>query len=151
MFLKDKMKSDRRTDRLRILTILLTLFVVTLVPVPAMARVNVDIGIVLPPPIVAEPPAVVVLPGAPGVYVAPDISVDLYFWNGWWWRPWNGRWFRSRHYDGDWSYYRRGVPGFYSRVNPRWRGYYKDHRWNDRPWHYRRIPHREFQHRHYRR
>jgi hypothetical protein len=66
-------------------------------PIPTMARVNINVGIALPPPIVVQtPPAVVVLPGAPGVYVAPDVSVDLFFWNGWWWRPWGGHWYRSR-------------------------------------------------------
>ena len=30
-----------------------------------------------------------VLPGAPDVYVAPEVraDVDLFFYNGWWWRP----------------------------------------------------------------
>jgi len=64
------------------------LALVIVVPTPTMAGVNVNVGIALPPPIVAAPPDVVLLPGAPGVYVAPDIGVDLFFWNGWWWRPW---------------------------------------------------------------
>ncbi|MCG7852783.1 MAG: hypothetical protein MIO92_09700, partial [Methanosarcinaceae archaeon] len=59
----------------------------------------------LPPPIpFAAPPELIVLPET-YVYVAPDIDVDLFFWNGWWWRPWEGRWFRSRNYNRDWGYY----------------------------------------------
>jgi hypothetical protein len=129
-------------------TVLLSLVFAS--PIPAMARVNVNIGIALPPPIVVQtPPAMVLLPSAPGVYVAPDVSVDLFFWNGWWWRPWGGHWYRSRYYDRGWVYYRSGVPTFYHRVNPRWRGYYGSHRWDGRPWHYKMIPHRDFTRGHY--
>ncbi len=35
----------------------------------------------------AAPPDVIVLPDTPSV-CCPGISVDLFFWNGWWWRPW---------------------------------------------------------------
>ena len=114
------------------------------------AGVNVGIGVALPPPIVVEaPPAVVALPGAAGVYVAPDVSVDLFFWNGWWWRPWGGHWYRSHYYDRGWGYYRGGVPRFYSHVNPGWREHYRSHSWNGRRWNYRHIPHHEFVHGHY--
>ena len=44
----------------------------------------------LPPPIpFAAPPELIVLPET-YVYVAPDIDADIFFWNGWWWRPWEG-------------------------------------------------------------
>ena len=132
----------------KVMLFVASVFVLISVPVPTMARVNVNVGIALPPPIVAAPPDVVVMPGAPGVYLAPDIDVDLYFWNGWWWRPWEGRWYRSHYYDRGWGYYRHGVPGFYRHVNPGWRGYYRDRSWNGHPWNYRRIPHQHFQHRH---
>ncbi|MBF0559497.1 MAG: hypothetical protein HQL08_12045, partial [Nitrospirae bacterium] len=60
---------------------------------PAMAGINIDIGIALPPPVVfAAPPELIVLPGT-YVYVAPDIADDIFFYNGWWWRPWEGRWY----------------------------------------------------------
>ena len=114
------------------------------------AGVSVGVGVALPPPIVVQtPPAMVALPGATGVYVAPDVSVDLFFWNGWWWRPWGGYWYRSRYYDHGWGYYKSGVPGFYRHVNPGWRGYYSSRNWNGRPWNYRRIPHQQFVHGHY--
>ena len=128
-------------------TMLLVLMFV--VPMPTMAGVEVGVGVALPPPIVVEtPPAVVALPAAPGVYAAPDVDVDLFFWNGWWWRPWGGHWYRSRYYDHGWGYF-RNVPRFYSRVNPGWRGYYRGHNWNGRPWNYHRIPHQEFVRGHY--
>ncbi len=116
-------------------------------PMPTMAGVSVGIGVALPPPIVVQaPPAMVVLPGAPGVYVAPEVSVDLFFWNGWWWRPWGGYWYRSHYYDRGWAYYSPGVPGFYRHVNPGWRGYYSSRSWNGRPWNYKMIPHQKFVH-----
>ncbi|HMK60754.1 MAG TPA: hypothetical protein VK452_06380 [Dissulfurispiraceae bacterium] len=126
------------------------LALICLVPVPTMAGVSVGVGIALPPPIVVPaPPAVVLLPDAPSVYIAPDAGVDLFFWNGWWWRPWGGHWYRSRYYDRGWGYY-PGVPRFYGRVNPGWRGYYRSHNWNGRPWNYHPIPHDEFVHGHHR-
>jgi len=124
-------------------TILLALLLV--VSIPAMAKVNVSIGISLPPLIVFEaPPAVVVLPDTNYVYVVPDIEVDLFFWNGWWWRPWEGRWYRSRYYNRDWSYY-NNVPSFYFDVDPEWRGHYRDHNWYGHRWDYEKIPHRQLQ------
>jgi len=93
-------------------TVLLAL--VFVLPIPTMAGVNINLGIALPPPIVIEtPPPMVALPGATGVYVAPDVSADLFFWNGWWWRPWEGRWYHSRYYDHGWAYFKRGEPRFY--------------------------------------
>jgi hypothetical protein len=111
------------------------------------AGVSVGIGVALPPPIVVQtPPAVVVLPNTPSGYVAPGLRIDLFFWNGWWWRPLRGHWYRSRYYDHGWVYYMSGVPGFYGYVNPGWRGYYRSHNWNGRPWNYKVIPHERFVH-----
>ena len=61
--------------------------------VPRMARADVDvhIGVGLPLPIVfAAPPRLVVVPET-HVYAVPDIPMDLFFYGGWWWRPWQGR------------------------------------------------------------
>ena len=119
-------------------------------PAQGNAGVSVGVGVALPPPIAVQaPPAMVALPYAPNVYVAPAVSVDLFFWNGWWWRPWGGHWYRSHYWDHGWGYYGGGVPAFYSHVNPGWRGYYGSHTWNGRPWNYRMIPHQQFVHGHY--
>ena len=121
--------------------------ITVVVPVLARAEVNVgiSIGIPLPPPIVfGAPPAVVVLPDTPDVYVAPEVNVDIFFWNGWWWRPWEGRWYRSQYYDRGWAYY-NSVPRFYYDVDPGWRGYYREHDWYGHPWNYERIPYRQLQ------
>jgi len=126
--------------KLLIRTILLTSILVS--PLPTMAGVDVGVSISLPPLIVfASPPEVVVIPET-YVYVVPNVDADIFFYDGWWWRPWEGRWYRSRHYDSGWGYYRR-VPSFYSRVPSGWRNDYREHRWGGRPWNYQPIPHQQ--------
>jgi len=98
----------------------------------------------LPPPIkFASPPEVIVIPKT-NVYVVPDLAVDFFFFDGWWWRPWEGRWYRSRNYRSGWGHY-NGVPSFYGRVHSGWRDEYRKHRWNGREWHYQRVSHPELQ------
>ena len=114
-------------------------------PIATMAEVNISIGISLSPPIVFEaPPDVIVMPDTNDVYVVPDIDADVFFWNGWWWRLWEGRWYRSDYYDRDWVYY-DDVPSFYFDVDPGWRVYYRDHNWYGHRWDYERIPNRQLQ------
>ena len=98
----------------------------------------------LPPPIVfPAPPEMIVIPET-YVYVVPEIDVDLFFWNGWWWRLWEGRWYRSRYYDRGWGYYEK-VPSFYFDVDPGWRGHYRDHNWYGHRWNYERIPYKRLE------
>ena len=114
------------------------------VSITSMARPEVNVSIVLPPPIVfAAPPALIVLPDT-YVYVVPDINEDIFFYNGWWWREWEGRWYRSHYYDRGWRYYNT-VPSFYFDVDPGWRGYYRDHNWYGHRWNYERIPSQRLQ------
>lgn len=128
--------------RLLLGTILLALVLVA--PIPTMARVDVGVSISLPPLIVfATPPEVVVIPET-YVYAVPDLDVDIFFYNGWWWRPWGGHWYRSRHYDSGWAYYRR-APSFYAKIPSSWRNDYRDHRWGGHQWNHQRIPHQQLQ------
>ncbi|MCX5827780.1 MAG: hypothetical protein NTV58_07240 [Deltaproteobacteria bacterium] len=123
-------------------TILLTLAFVF--PMPTMARVDVGISISLPPVIVfAAPPVMVVIPET-NVYVVPDVDVDIFFYNGWWWRPWEGRWYRSRNYRSGWVYYQM-VPSFYVSIPSGWRNDYRAHRWRGHQWNYQRIPQQQVQ------
>lgn len=111
---------------------------------PAMAQVNVGINISLPPLIAfSGPPQVVVIPET-YVYVVPDVEADIFFYNGWWWRPWEGRWYRSRHYNSGWVYYKR-VPSFYRNIPSSWRNDYRARRWGGQQWNYQRIPHQQVQ------
>jgi len=123
-------------------TLLLTLVII--VPTSTTAGVNVNVGIALPPPIVfAAPPVLIVLPET-YVYVAPDVDVDIFFYNGWWWRPWERRWYRSQYHNSGWARY-QGVPSFYAGIPPGWRNDYRDHRWRGHQWNYQRIPHQQVQ------
>jgi hypothetical protein len=123
----------------RLLLATMLLASIMAVPIAATAGVNVQVNIGLPPPIVfAAPPEVVVIPGT-YVYVVPDVEVDLFFWNGWWWRLWDGRWYRSHYYNRGWAYY-NNVPRFYFDVDPGWREHYRHHDWYGRRWNYERIP-----------
>jgi hypothetical protein len=109
---------------------------------PSGAGANDGIG--LPPPIMfGAPPQLIVLPET-YVYVVPDVNADIYFYDGWWWRPWEGRWYRSAYYDSGWAYYRR-VPVFYVWIPSGWRDDYRDHRWQGHPWNYQRMPHQQVQ------
>ncbi|MFA7013242.1 MAG: hypothetical protein WC202_09840, partial [Desulfobacterales bacterium] len=98
-----------------------------------------------PPPIAfAGSPYLVVMPETYDVYVVPDISVDLFFWSGWWWRPWGGHWYRSQYYNRAWVRY-NSIPSFYFDVDPDWRGYYRGRNWHGHRWEYQRIPHHRVQ------
>ena len=101
------------------------------------AEVNVNIGVNLPAIRFAAPPEVVVIPGT-YVYMVPDIDVDVLFFQGYWWRPYEGRWYRSRDYKGQWRYIEhRSIPRGL-RALP------QDYRHRLSPG-YERIPHRDVQ------
>jgi hypothetical protein len=116
---------------------------VMVIPVPTRAQVGVVVTV--PPPIVfAAPPEVVVIPET-YVYVVPEVEEDIFFYEGWWWRPWQGRWYRSRDYSSGWVYY-RSVPSFYVRIPTSWRTDYREHRWGGHPWNHQRIPYHQLRH-----
>ncbi|MFO7569421.1 MAG: hypothetical protein R6W75_06450 [Smithellaceae bacterium] len=113
-----------------------------LLPGPVMAGADVDVQFSLPPPIVfAAPPALVVLPET-YVYVVPDAEVDIFFYDGWWWRPWEGRWYRSQNYNSGWRHY-KSAPSFYGQVPSGWRNDYRNRRWRGHEWDHRPIPHEQ--------
>lgn len=75
------------------------------------ARVNVNVGVNIPAVRFDAPPEVVVIPGT-YVYMVPDLDADVMFYQGYWWRPYEGQWYRSRDYRGSWSRIdQRRVPG----------------------------------------
>jgi hypothetical protein len=72
----------------------------------SMARIHIGVNIALPPVFVfSAPPGVVVIPGT-YVYYSPDVNFDLYFYGGYWYRPYRRYWYRSASYDGPWVYIR---------------------------------------------
>ena len=61
-------------------------------PLLMKAEVIVNIGFSIPVlPVIRfhEAPRMVVLPDT-NIYVAPDVDVDIFFAEGWWWRPIKG-------------------------------------------------------------
>jgi hypothetical protein len=130
---------------MKTLLVVTTLLALTLVFPPAMmAGIDVGINVSVPPPIAfSAPPEMVVLPET-NVYAVPDVDADMYFYDGWWWRLWDGRWYRSHRYDSGWGYYRR-VPSFYAGIPPGWRNDFREHRWQGHPWNYQRIPQQQVQ------
>ena len=101
------------------------------------AGVNVNIGVNLPAYRFAAPPEVVVIPGT-YVYMVPDIDVDVLFFQGYWWRPYEGHWYRSRDYKGSWRYVESG------RIPRGLRELPQDYRHRLSPG-YERIPHGDVQ------
>jgi len=126
-------------------TVLLALIIA--VPISTMAqgsRVDIGVRIPLPPVIMFRgPPQLVVLPET-DVYAVPDVDVDIFFYGGWWWRPWEGRWYRSQNYDSGWSHY-QGTPSFHQRVPSGWRNDYRQGRWKGNQWNQQRVPHQQVQ------
>ncbi len=118
-------------------------------PVSSNAEVNVSVGISLPPLVFPGPPALVVAPGPSYVYYPPEATVDIFFYHGYWYRPYRGYWYRSAGYNGPWrgvavervprevvgvpAGYRRGpvvyehVP--YRDVRSNWRTWEHDRHW----------------------
>jgi len=101
------------------------------------AGVNVNVGVNLPAVRFEGPPEVVVIPGT-YVYMVPGIDVDVLFYQGYWWRPYEGQWYRSREYKGRWRHVKpRQIPRGLS-------GLPQDYRHRVSPEH-ARIPHRDVQ------
>src|SRR4030042_7110367 len=113
------------------------LLVLTASATQSEAGVNVNIGVNLPAYSFAAPPDVVVIPGT-YVYMVPDIDVDVLFYQGYWWRPYEGRWYRSRDYKGGWRHVDSGSIPSGLRALP------QDYRHRLSPGH-ERVPHGDVQ------
>ncbi len=87
-----------------------------------------------PPYTFAAPPDVVPIPGT-YAYFVPGIGVDVFFYGGYWYRSFRGRWYGAPSYNGPWMF----MPG--SRVPRVFFSLPRDWR-RVRPG-YRPIPHAE--------
>lgn len=109
-------------------------------PATSTAGVDIRIGFPLPFPTVAlPPPPRIVVPDA-DVFYAPNVDVNVFFRDGYWYRPHEGRWYRSRGHNGPWHYIKQkrmprevvtGYPGRECREDRHHRGSYERH---DRQW-----------------
>jgi len=70
----------------------------------SMAGIHIGVNIPLPPIFTfSGPPELLVIPGT-YVYYCPDVDFNLFFYGGYWYRPFEGYWYRSVGYDGPWVY-----------------------------------------------
>ncbi len=104
------------------------LVLTTFFPGQGNAGVHVGVGINLPAFTFGAPPALAVIPGTYG-YFAPDAGVDIFFYHNYWYRPYEGRWFRARSYNGPWGYAAPAVvPSFFFNLSPDYRHVPPGHR-----------------------
>ncbi len=114
----------------------------------ASAGVNLNVNIGTPPPVVvAQPPDLAVIPGT-YVYVAPDVSANMVFYQDNWYRQHGSGWFVSLSYNGPWKAvsappaalvhlpqnYGTVPPGHqrmpYGQVKENWRAWERDRHWD---------------------
>jgi hypothetical protein len=82
--------------------------------VQASASFSIDLPIVLPRLVIVQP----------GIQVVPDLDVEVFFVDGFYWTQREGRWYRSKSHRGGWSHAERGVPSGLVRMQPgRYRRY----------------------------
>jgi hypothetical protein len=132
-----KPEVEMKTRILGILSVLaLVGFAAGAAPAYAGSNVNINlgipVGIVAPAPVVVapqpayveQPPDMIVIPRS-NVYFAPGVSVDLFFYDNFWWNRRGGRWYRSNAYNGNWvAVGPRHVPGPVYRVPANYRTAY---------------------------
>lgn len=91
-----------KTKKLGFLVVSALFLVLTGFSSQSNAGVSVGIGINIPVFTFAAPPPLVVIPGT-YAYFAPEANVDIVFFHGFWYRPYEGRWFRATGYNGPWG------------------------------------------------
>jgi hypothetical protein len=121
-------------------------------PKAGSAEVNVTVTVPLPGFFLPAPPGLIVVPGT-YVYYPPDVSVDLFFYRGKWYRPHRGGWYIAHSYNGPWRTIGprhvpralHNLPPAYRRVPPRharvpygdvqknWRTWEHQRRWDRAP------------------
>jgi hypothetical protein len=87
--------------------------------------VQIDIGLGVPPIVLAAPPQLVVVPGT-SVYYAPDIPANYFFHKGRYYTVVNGVWSMAPAYSGPWAVIQIGkvpppvlsVPVEYYKIPP---------------------------------
>lgn len=116
-----------RDRKLVFLAAALSLLFVTAFSARVYAGVRVGVGINIPAFRFAAPPPLVVIPGT-YAYFAPDADVDIVFYQGSWYRPYEGRWYRARSYNGPWAYLAPArVPRVLIGLPPDYRHVYAGH------------------------
>jgi len=85
------------------------------------ADVDVKVSINLPVIVIDSEPELTYIPGT-YIYFIPDRSEDFFFYQGYWWRPYGGHWYRAGFYNGPWVVIApRMVPRPFLRLPGGWR------------------------------
>lgn len=71
----------------------------TLCTLRLMADIEVEININLPLVEIKDEPVMAVIPGT-NIYFIDGYEHNYFFYEGYWWRVHNNRWYRARHYNG---------------------------------------------------
>ena len=130
---------------------IILLFLILCVPMSGMAGPPVPPVPPAPPLpglVVPASPSLVLIPGTV-VYFPPDVNSDLVFYHGFWYRPYQGRWYRAAHFNGPWGFVAlrkvprvlinlpagyRSSPGReripYGRLKRNWRAWERDRHWD---------------------
>ena len=151
----------RNTKLNRVLAGTIIMLVLFLFPGSGISKVSVQINI--PPLVISAPPVVAVIPGT-YVYFSPEVEVDLFFYGGYWYRPYRGGWYRAYSYNGPWSYIDRApralyhlppnyraMSGYsyrhipYNDLSRNWRAWQRGKYWEKHGWE-RHDMHREREH-----
>lgn len=93
----------------------------------ATVQAGIDFNINFGPPsiIIAEPPEIIMIPQT-GIYYVTDRKYDIFFYNGFWWSPRGGRWYRSAQFNGKWdAMHRKDVPRHLIIIPRDYRNLYK--------------------------
>lgn len=138
--------------------LLVTLSFVLFAPAEGKSEVNVSITVPLPGIFIPGPPRLSVVPGS-SVYYPPEIDLQLFFFQGYWYRPHGGGWYIARGYNGPWravgprlvprplidlhpGYRRMPLPVSmpYPVVQKNWRTWENERRWeNERHGRHERV------------
>lgn len=87
----------------------------------AQAEVNVNINVGIPAVRVSSDPVMTVIPGT-YIYFITESSEDIFFYQGYWWRPYKGRWHRANGFNGPWVFVKPGrVPPGMLKLPSGWR------------------------------
>lgn len=119
-------------------------------PAGGNAEVNINVTIPLPGLVISAPPVMAVIPGT-YVYYPPDVGVNVFFYDGYWYRPYRGQWLIAAEYNGPWGsiaiqrvpgvlinlppHYRHVSPGYermpYGMVKRNWRAWENERYWDN--------------------
>ena len=100
----------KKTLFLRIRAVAVLAMLCCLFPVTGSAEVNVSVTVPLPPLVIPAPPALTIVPGT-YVYYPPDVKEKIFFYRGYWYRPYRGGWYTAVEYNGAWRGIEKGrVP-----------------------------------------